>query len=300
MLAVDEKRILPASGVVECLLQVLMAEPEPVTVPTSTTSAMMAPPSAVSATATGVSFAAVNAELVARWQRSLMASSAGVPLVVHDPLLGHVGRVVGAGRVERVDRRMVEVVGGRVAGHRVALWADDLHGEVLRHPDAAAGVVVLDPVAVVAGALTGREAQVVQLARDPRLDLVEPRAARGAPAAVHVGRVLQGLLTADLVLHDVVDLLQRQRVLRRRPERESRQRRSDDDGRQQRQQEEQAGPPADEVPHTRNPLVRGAPDGRACPLDGLRGGSPIHGSLPDRTPLPSARPARSPYAGSMK
>ncbi len=64
--AVDEKRILPARDVVEWLLQVLVAEPEPVTVPTSTTSAMMAPPSGVSASSRGVSIGAVNAELVAR------------------------------------------------------------------------------------------------------------------------------------------------------------------------------------------------------------------------------------------
>jgi hypothetical protein len=76
MVAVEEKRILPARGVVECLLQVLV--PEELTVPTSTTSAMMAPPAGVSAVVTGVFIGAVKAELVARWQRSFMASSAGV------------------------------------------------------------------------------------------------------------------------------------------------------------------------------------------------------------------------------
>ncbi len=143
-------------------------------------------------------------------------------LVVDHPLLRHVGRVIGAGRVEGVDRRMVKVVCGRVGRVDVALRADDLHREILWHPDAAGLVVALDPIGVVAGALSLGEAKVGHLALDPRLDLVEPRTAGVAPAAVDIGDVVQSLLTAELGIHDVVEsaeassspesLLRRQRL----------------------------------------------------------------------------------------
>jgi len=135
-------------------------------------------------------------------------------LVVEDPLLRHVRRVVGTRRVERIDRRMVEVVCSRVGRIRVAVRPHDREREVLRDPDVAAAVVVLDPVAIVARALAGREAHVVQLVGDPVLDLVEPWTAGVAPAAVRIGGVLEGFLAADLMLHDIVDLLQRERLVR--------------------------------------------------------------------------------------
>ena len=223
------------------------------------------------------------------------------PDVVHHPVLVHEGRVVGARRVERGDLRVVEVVGARIGRIGVAVRPDDLHGQVLRHPDTAAAVVPLDPVGVVARALAGREAHPVEVLTHPVDHVVEPGAAVDAPAAVDVGGVLQSLLPAQLILDDGLDLLQRHRVAGGCPGCDARQGHPGDDHREQRQGKQRAGPFDDDTsPHVNSPLFLGS---RPCHRS-------RHTRVPARTPrsmdsLPRSRrgcashhtPKRTPEEG---
>ena len=143
--------------------------------------------------------------------------------VLHHPVLRDRGRVVLARRVEGRDRRVVEVVGARVGRVGVAVEADKLHRQVLRHPDAAAATVLLHPVLVAGLALALREAVVVERRAEPVDDVVEPRAAVVAPSEIRVGDVGEGVLCVHLRAGGADDLVEadRDRLVRCRAGRHS-------------------------------------------------------------------------------